>query len=191
MMKIKDLFVSEDLGIFTIFAEDFQQAFNSLFGGQTASNVNKMVLFLYGEKTVLPSVNSDNWGVIVEMIISQRLTGWEKQQQALTAEYSVLTPNKTTETVSHTADRNKTNNGERLSANKAFNDNNFSDNERNTDTATGTETETYNTERVTMGSNGSTPVSEVILQEVKLRQYNLQKAIITAIVNEITTDIYE
>lgn len=190
MMKIKDLFVSEDLGIFTIFAEDFQQQFNTLFGGQTASNVNKMVLFLYGEKNVLPSVNADNWGVIVEMIIQQRLTGWLKQNDALNVEYSVLTPNKTVETVSHTGDRNTTKNGQRLSANKAFNDNDFSDNERDTDTDTGTETETYNTERVTLGSNGSSPVSETILQEVKLRQYNLQKAIITAIVNEITNDIY-
>lgn len=188
-MKIKEL-LTEVSGIFTVFAEDNAQAFNTLFNGQTPEQVNRMVLFLYGEKTVMPSVNADNWGVFVELIVIERLDGWLRQNDALTAKYDVLTPTQRKVTETRSTDRNRENNATRLTANKAFNDENFSDNERDTDTGTDTETETYNTERVEMGSNGSVSVSETISQELKVRQFNLQKAIIAAIVSEMTLDIY-
>lgn len=118
------------------------------------------------------------------------MNGWLRQNDALTAKYDILTPTQRKVTETRSTDRNRENNATRLSANKAFNDENFSDNERNTDTGTDTETETYNTERVELGPNVSVSVSETISQELKVRQYNLQKAIITAIVSEMTLDIY-
>ena len=107
------------------------------------------------------------------------------------AEYDVLTPvtgqieRTETVTLQESTDNTETD------ANKAFNDTEFSDSDRKTANDARNRTESRKTTENSKGMGANKSFSTEIEKELRLRRDNWKKSIIFALVNEITTSIYE
>lgn len=189
-MKVKDLFTIDN-GIFDVWYDlpESGDIFKVLPVG--VKHANTLVLLNYGNKTLSDIVNKDTYKNIIESIIDVNYNRWLRLAQALNVEYDVLKPVASTETHETSLNRQHDNDSTRFEAEKAFNDDDFTDSERTTgkDTDNITETTTTTvTKNLTVSANN---VATVIQRELTLRETNLLLKIIGEIVYNITVDIYE
>ena len=189
-MKFSDLFPSANDGIFTVFGSEYATEFEAIFEGIDATDLNRVALALYGNKVVLGYVNQDNWRMIVKTMIALHVKGWERAYDALSEEYSALTPVTRRKTKTGTQSDDIDDDNTNLSGNKPYNEDTFKDNERQTQTKSRTAKTTYNITE-TVNASGAGNVQENIDKELALRMKSLQRQIMQSIVSEITLEVYE
>ena len=192
-MKYRELFTNDN-GIFafaTIFKNEYPTEYAAIFGDTEPSKLDAYALLMYGDKTVVSSITSDNASDVVSAVIAINVQGWEREAAAMLADYDVLTPVtgqfERTETVTLQESTDNTETG----ANKAFNDTDFSDSDRKTANDERNRTEERQTTETSKGTGASKSISTEIAKEMQLRRDNWRKSIIFALVSEITTSIYE
>lgn len=190
-MKYSELFTTGN-GIFaTVFKTEYPTEYAAIFGDTDPTKLDAYALLQFGDKTVVRSITTDNAKYAVSAVIAVNVQGWEKQAAAMLADYDVLTPVtgeiERTETVTLQESTDGTDTG----ANKAFNDTEFSDSERNTKQDERNRTESRKTTETSKGTGANKSISAEIEKEMLLRRDNWRKNIIFALVNEITTQIYE
>lgn len=190
-MKYSELF-TKDNGIFaSVFKMEYPTEYTAIFGDTDPSKLDAYALYMYGGKTVANSINEDNAKDVVSAVIAVNVQGWEREAAAMLADYDVLTPVtgsvERTETVTLQENTDNTETG----ANVAFNDTDFTDSERKTAADERNRTEERKTTETSKGTGTSKSISTEIIKELQLRRDNWRKNIIFALVNEITTSIYE
>ena len=131
-MKYSELFTKGN-GIFaTVFKTEYPTEYAAIFGDTDPTKLDAYALLMYGGKTVVSSITSDNASDVVSAVIAVNVQGWEREAAAMLADYDVLTPVtgqvERTETVTLQESTDNTETG----ANKAFNDTDFSDSDRKT-----------------------------------------------------------
>ena len=190
-MKYSELFTTGN-GIFaTVFKTEYPTEYAAIFGDTDPTKLDAYALLMYGGKTVVSSITSDNASDVVSAVIAINVQGWEREAAAMLAVYDVLTPVtgsvERTETVTLQESTDNTETG----ANKAFNDTDFSDSDRKTANDERNRTESRKTTETSKGTGASKSISTEIAKELQLRRDNWRKNIIFALVSEITTSIYE
>lgn len=190
-MKYKDLFGTGN-GIFaTVFNAEYPADYTAIFGDTTPAQADVFALLNYGEKTVCASITPENAKDVVSAVIAINVQGWKRQAQAMLADYDVLTPVTGELERTETITSNESTDGKETGANKAFNDTEFSDSEQQTSTDEKNRTEERKVTETSKGTGASKSISAEIEKELALRRDNWRKSIIFALVNEITTSIYE
>lgn len=190
-MTYSELFTKGN-GIFaTVFKTGYPTGYAAIFGDTAPEKLDAYALLMYGGKTVVSSITSDNASDVVSAVIAINVQGWEREAAAMLADYDVLAPVtgqvERTETVTLQESTGNTETG----ANKAFNDTGFSDSDRKTSNDERNRTEERQTTETSKGTGASKSISSEIAKELKLRRDNWRKNIIFALVREITTSIYE
>lgn len=190
-MKYNELFTKGN-GIFaTVFKTEYPTEYAAIFGDTDPTKLDAYALLMYGGKTVVSSITSDNASDVVSAVIAVNVQGWEREAAAMLADYDVLTPVtgqvERTETVTLQESTDNTETG----ANKAFNDTDFSDSDRKTVGDERNRTESRKTTETSKGTGASKSIPTEIAKEMQLRRDNWRKNIIFALVSEITTSIYE
>ena len=188
-MKFNELFTSADNGIFSVFEDVYQNEFEELFGGQSATDLNSVALALYGNKELFGYLSSDNWELFVKTCIGLNLYGWMRTNDALTAEYDVLKSHKRTRKKTGTQGNETDDENTTLSANKPFNEETFKDSERELQTKSRTQTDTFNITE-TDEDSGNGYMADIIAKEIELRKQSFQREIMLTIVNDITLSLY-
>lgn len=188
MKKIKEIFFGSN-GLFTIFAENFVNEFNTYFENTEPEIIDTYVLYMYGDRNLNNSITETNVVTFIKSIITMYLPIWSKLNDTLNLSYS---PNKA-DIETHTKTGNITRVGDNTNvatnAEKVFNDTEFVDGGK-TVTDTDTEnTETYNlTETITRQGN---EVTKSIKYEYDFRRENsIQNEILKNLVNAISLKIY-
>lgn len=189
-MKYKELFTGEN-GIFTLFNSHFEGTFRELFGEMTPQQLDSVSLALYGNRVLFECVDKDTWETFVTAFIQMSIPQWLRTNKAITAEYDVLTSNKTVRTKTGTQRGDSGDTTETLSANKPFNENDFKDSERQQKTANKQDTITYDVTDTVTGNDGSKFVQDYLIKEIEIRRYNFQKQVMLSIVNEICLSLYD
>lgn len=190
-MKLSEIF-NKDNGIFaTVFAVDYPTEFAAIFGDTKPETVDIYTLFHYGGKTLANSITADNAKDVVSAVIAINVQGWQREAAAMLADYDVTTPVTGEVTRTETITSNESTDGTETGANKAFNDTEFSDSDRQTSTDEKNRTEERTTTETSKGTGAAKSISAEIAKEMELRRDNWRKNIIFALVNEITTSIYE
>lgn len=190
-MKYSELFTTGN-GIFaTVFKTEYPTEYAAIFGDTAPEKLDAYALLMYGSKTVVSSITSDNARDVVSAVIAVNVQGWEREAAAMLAYYDVLTPVtgeiERTETVTLQESTDNTETG----ANKSFNDTDFSDSDRKIVGDERNRTESRKTTETSKGTGASKSISGEIAKELQLRRDNWRKNIIFALVIEITTSIYE
>lgn len=189
-MKFKELF-SGAQGIFTVFEQNFPTEFADLFGEMTPQALNSQTLGLYGNKTLFDYITADTYAEFVKTCIQLNLFNWKRLNDAITAEYDVTTSYKSIHTKTGTESVSSDDNSTFLNAKKPFNNVDFDDTERQKRDGQKSEDRTYNlTDSETRNVGGAT-VAENVQKEIQIRRYNLQKQIMSEIVDEITLSVYD
>ena len=190
-MKYNELFTKGN-GIFaTVFKTEYPTEYAAIFGDTDPTKLDAYALLMYGSKTVASSITSENAKDIVSAVIAVNVQGWAREAAAMLAEYDVLTPvtgqieRTETITLQESTDNTETD------ADKAFNDTEFSDSDRKTANDARNRTESRKTTETSKGTGANKSFSTEIEKELRLRRDNWKKSIIFALVNEITTSIYE
>ena len=188
-MKYKELF-TEGNGLFaTYFYPDFGDEYQTIFASTPPEELDAVAAFKYGNRTLSEGLTAATAAPVLRGIISMRVSDWLKQAEAMTTEYNAVTP--TTAKVTKTENRDTSEQGtdNTTNAEKAFNDDMFTDGERDTSEQNKTRTETVTSTTEQQGTTGN--VSENVVKEMELRRNKWQEKIIFALVSEITLDIYE
>lgn len=190
-MKYNELFTKGN-GIFaTVFKTEYPTEYAAIFGDTDPTKLDAYALLMYGGKTLASSITSDNASDVVSAVIAINVQGWEREAAAMLADYDVLTPVtgqiERTETVTLQENNGNTETG----ANKAFNDNVFSDSDRKTVNDERNRTEKRQATETNKGTGASKSISSEIAKELQLRRDSWRKNIIFALVRELTTSIYE
>ncbi len=190
-MKYNELFTRGN-GIFeTVFKAQYPSNYKTIFGDTPPEKLDAYALLTCGGKTLVGSITSDNAKEVVSAVIAVNVQGWKREAEVMLADYDVLTPVtgnvERTETVTLQESTDNTETG----ANKAFNDNDFSDSDRKTAADERNRTEERRTTETIRGTGISKSISNEISKELQLRRDNWRKNIIFALVREITTSIYE
>lgn len=190
-MKYNELFTKGN-GVFAkVFKTEYPTEYAAIFGDTDPTKLDAYALLMYGSKTIVSSITSDNASEVVSAVIAVNVQGWEREAAAMLADYDVLAPVtgqiERTETVTLQESTDNTETG----ADKAFNDTDFSDSDRKTANDTRNRTESRQTTETSKGTGASKSISTEIEKELQLRRDNWRKNIIFALVKEITTSIYE
>lgn len=190
-MKIKDLFSDvENGGVFNVFWDECTDDFCYLFPDVGIKTLNSMLLLTYGNKILTDLITKENYKLIIKSVIAVNLERWKRLKDVLNTKYNVLAPVESTETHETTADRQQDSDNTRFEAQKSFNDEDFTDNERSKGNDTQTTKEQTTTTIKKQSGVSSRPVADVLQSELKLREKNLHLQIIGEIVYDITIDIY-
>lgn len=188
-MKYKELF-TEGNGLFTTyFYRYFLKEYQTIFARTPPETMDAVAAFKYGNRTLSEGMTAETATPVLLGIISMRVGDWMKQAEAMTTEYNSVTP--TTAKVTKTENRNTSEQGTNNTTNaeKAFNDDMFTDGERDTSEHNKTRTETVTSTTERQGTTGN--VSENVVKEMELRRNKWQEKIIFDLVSEITLDVYE
>jgi hypothetical protein len=189
-MKFKELFTDVD-GLLTVFNERHPEQYEKFFSGVDPQSLNAWTLGVYGNRTLIDFINTDTWKDHVATCIELNLFNWERTYNAISQEYGVLVTlsDRTTETRTTSGETSTQN--ESLDADKVFNDDNFTDNGRRTETGKRNESVSNNYDSVRVSDVSRDTVVKSIQKEIELRQFNFARGVVTMLVNDITCQIYE
>ena len=190
-MKYNELFTQGN-GIFEeVFAPEYPTEFADIFGDTDPKKLDVYALLNFGGRTIVSSINPDNVKDVVSAVIAVNVQGWEREAAAMLADYDVLNPTTEERTVTETETTNESTDGTETGSNVPFNDTEFSDTDKTSITDNKARTSERKTTETSKGTGAGKSISQEIAKELQLRRDNWRKNIIFALVNEITTKIYE
>lgn len=187
-MKYKEL----SGGLFTdIFAVKYPSEYEQIFGDTPSEVVDGYSLLKYGERELVSAMNETNKDIIASSIISINLHTWIKQASVLRAEYDVLNPIIREIESTENSNREEEKTDDTVHSNKYFNDVDYEDGRKeNRANQTGWQEQKTSTS-IERGNSGSKSVSEVITEEIALRELNIKEKVIKDLINDLTLSIYK
>lgn len=190
-MKYKDLFTS-DKGIFaTIFKPNYPEQYGVIFGQTIPQTYDVLASFKYGDKTLVDIVAINTYKDIVSSVIAVNVDNWVKAANIMLTDYNALKPIKREVTRQTNGNNNETANDSTTDNRKAFNDTEFSPDSKGTSESTKTYTNEQTVVESVTGIGESKNTTDILQKEFEFRLEKWRESIIFAIVNEITTSVYE
>lgn len=188
-MKIKELFTIGN-GLFEkYFKPEYPTEYKTLFGDTPPRKLDVFTLLNYGDRELTPTINDANVNDIVSAVIAINVPSWIRIAQVMNITYDPINPIQSVHSITESKDISETGTGTNVEGDKAFNDVEITDTNRETNTDTSTRKETLTREDSTRGT-GVQSIAEIIGKEITLRSDNYYKNIIFAIIKELTLSIY-
>lgn len=189
-MKYNELFTTEN-GLFAkYFATDYPTEFKTIFGEWKASDIDNFAILKYGTREVLEFITEDTARNYIDAVICMNADRWSDVMKLLNIEYDALKPLTRETTINATTTATTSENNENNNAQKAFNDETFTDGERGTDTRNQNREDNENRINSVVGVGSSKTYSEVIQKEKELRQTEYRQTIVSELIKEITLQVY-
>ena len=190
-MKLNELFTADN-GIFAqVFKTDFPELYATCFGTVEPVMLDRWTWIKYGGRELLDTVTEATYQNFVGSVIAINADKWTNVANLLAKQYDCLNPTVKTLTTTKTATTATTEANENINAQKAFNDEQFNDGQRNQTNGTGSRQDDESTNSTESGLGSGTLNSTVIQKEKELRQDEYKRTIVAEIVNEITLTIYK
>ena len=190
-MKYNELFTS-DKGIFaTIFKPNYPEQYGVIFGQTIPQTYDVLASFKCGDRTLVNSVTVDNYKDIVSAVIAMNVDNWVKAANIMLTDYNALKPIKREVTKKTNGNNNETANDSTTDNRKAFNDTEFSPDSKGTSESKKTYTNEQTVVESVTGIGENKDTSDILQKEFEFRLEKWRENIIFAIVNEITTSVYE
>ena len=188
-MKIKEIITPEH-GIFDIFADRHPDEYAKLFDGVSAHGMNVLFISCFGEKEALPWFTTDKIMQHIPAVIDLHLYTWMRIYAAIHASYEVNQGAGYSESDIYKSTSQTDADGDETRSEKAFNDPNFYENEKDA-TKSNERRETQESRERVRHNNASGGVSVAAVQkEIKMREYSLHRRVMNDIINNITSKIY-
>lgn len=189
-MKFNELFTADN-GIFTqVFKADFPELYTTCFGTIEPVMLDRWTNIKYGGRELLETVTADTFKNFVGSVIAINADKWANVANLLAKQYDCLNPTVKTVTTTKQATTATTEANENINAQKAFNDEQFNDGQRNQTNGTGSRQDDESTTSTENGLGSSTLYSTIIQKEKALREDEYKRTIVAEIVNEISLTIY-
>jgi len=189
-MLLKEL-NSNGFGIFKdVFKTNFNIEYAELFDNLDPDVLDSMLNLNYGQRNVISNIDDSNKQLIIKQILTINVQRWIKIKNLLYLQYDVSNP-KFTESKTGTikTDNDSTLTG--LNGVKPFNEQNFTDNEKEESEKNQTETKTFNTTNIKEGSTNSDDIITSIQKEIEFRtNTDNYKYVLSDISNMLTLKIY-
>lgn len=187
-MTINELFTGDNQLITNIFKNNYPDDYKVIFGETQPSYYDTVALLKWGTREVVETITPDNCKDVVSAIIAINVDGWRKAATTMQKEFDALKPVRRTITTTGKGTENQTANDANTESVKAFNDTDFTPDNKNESNNTKERTTTdEHTETVT-GFDGD--VYSQLRKDFAFRLDNWRESIIFAIVSEITLSIY-
>lgn len=187
-MQYKELFNGDNQLITNIFKANFPDDYKAIFGDTQPTYYDTVALLKWGNREVCDTITPDNCKDVVSAVIAINVDGWIKASTTMQKEFDALQPVRRSTTTTGKGTDNQTANNANTESVKAFNDTDFTpDNKNETNNTTERTTTDERTETVT-GFDGD--IYTQLRKDFAFRLDNWRENIIFAIVNEITLSIY-
>lgn len=187
-MTINELFTGDNLLMRDIFYKEHQADYTAIFGNQIPQTYDVVISLTWGDRVVSDKVTVDNCKDIVNAIINANVDGWKKAATTMQTEFDALNTVMRKTTTTGKGSENQTRNGNDIASIKAFNDTDFTPDNKSTSTDTHERTTTNENEVTVTGFDGD--VYSQLQKDFQFRLAKWKESIIFAIVNEITLSIY-
>ena len=188
-MKYNELFTTN--GLFAeYFAKDYPAEFKEIFGTWKSANIDMFAVLKYGRRELLDFITEDTVRSYVDAVICMNVDRWLNVMKLLNIEYDALKPVTRETTITAAGTAKTIENSENNNAQKAFNDETFTDGERGTDTRTQNRESTENRSNSVAGIGSARTYSDVIQKEKELRNAEYRQRIVEDIIKELTVQIY-
>lgn len=193
MEKVKEYITSEK-GFFKSFQASRGEDYTALLGNYNPKDLDLTLLILGGERYASPLIKRDNLEDVVTFILLNNLERWLKLKEILSLNYNVLNPyeHKKTTTQEKTGENINTFQESEKTAVHTFDSSEAIDKNLDTTENTDKTTESENLKVVveTSGNNGNIPITQLINEEMKLRQTQLINVVVKDVLKEISLEIY-
>ena len=190
-MKYNELFTS-DKGIFaTIFKPNYPVQYGVIFGQTIPQTYDVLASFKCGDKTLVNAVTIDTYKDIVSAVIAVNVDNWVKAANIMLTEYNAIKPIKREVTRQTNGNNNETANDSTTDNRKSFNDTEFSPDSKGTSESTKSYTNEQTVVESVTGIGERKNTTDILQKEFEFRLEKWRESIIFAIVNEITTTVYE
>ena len=187
-MTINELFTGDNLLVRDIFYKEHKEDYTAIFGNQTPQTYDVIISLKCGDKVVNNHISADNCKDVVNAIINANVENWKQGAKTMQLEFDTLNPVRSKTTTTGKGSENQTRNGDDIASVKAFNDTEFTPDNKNTSTDTNERTTTNESEVTVTGFEGD--VYSQLKKDFQFRLDKWKESIIFAIVNEITLSIY-
>lgn len=187
-MQYKELFTGDNLLVRDIFYKEHKEDYTAIFGNVLPQTYDVLISLKCGDKVVSDKVTVDNCKDVVNAIISANVDGWKKAATTMQTEFDTLNPVMRKTTTTGKGSENQTRNGNDIASIKAFNDTDFTPDNKSTSTDTHERTTTNQNEVTVTGFDGD--IYQHLQKDFNFRLAKWKESIIFAIVNEITLSIY-
>lgn len=189
-MRYNELFTPINGVMTQVFKPDFPELYAKCFGAIESTSLDSWAYMKYGGREMLGTVTNDTYKDFINGVIAINADKWTNVVNLLGKQYDCLNPTVKTVTTTKTATAATTDANENINAQKTFNDEQFSDGQRNQTNGTSNR---QDDESATSSENGvgfGTLNSVVIQKEKELRESEYRHTIIAEILDEITLKIY-
>lgn len=187
-MTINELFTGDNLLMRDIFYNEHKEDYTAIFGNVLPQTYDVLISLKCGDKVVNNHITVDNCKDVVNAIIYANVDGWKKAATTMQTEFDALNPVMRKTTTTGKGSENQTRNGNDIASIKAFNDTDFTPDNKNTSTDTNERTTSNESEVTVTGFDGD--VYTQLQKDFQFRLAKWKESIIFAIVNEITLSIY-
>lgn len=187
-MKYSEVFT--DNGLFARFKALQPAIYTSLFNDTTPAVLDQQAQIIAANKTLIDAMTDQTADVILNSVLFNLATVWDKAKAALNIDYDVLSARRTKETTSGNDTTDIVSNNSDTESIKAFDSTAFIDNQKNARTGDTNNARTYQSTKTV--DNGQTDAQTAIEREITFRaKMTLFKIVLADILSEITLSIYE
>ena len=187
-MTINELFTGDNLLMRDIFYKEHQADYTAIFGNQIPQTYDVLISLKCGDKVVSDKVTVDNCKDVVNAIINANVANWKQAAKTMQLEFDTLNPVRRKTTTTGKGTENQTANDANTESIKAFNDTDFTPDNKNESNNTKERTTTDERTETITGFDGD--VYSQLRKDFAFRLDNWRESIIFAIVKEITLSIY-
>lgn len=187
IMFVTEVFAQKKL-FKDIFKESFPDDYKTIFGEINPDVLDGVVNLKYGGKTVLSKITPDNVEQVCTNVITLNVSQWVQAAKVMQTEYNVLKPVRRSTLITETGTEKQTSNDSNTTAIKAFNDTEFSPDNKNDSNSDKNVTTNHEHSETVTGFDGD--VTDKLKKDFAFRLDNWRNSIIFALINEITIDIY-
>ena len=187
-MTINELFKGDNLLVRDIFYKEHEEDYTAIFGNVLPQTYDVIISLKCGDKVVSDKVTVDNCKDVVNAIINANVENWKQGAKTMQLEFDTLNPVRRKTTTMGKGSENQTSNGDDVASIKAFNDTDFTPDNKNESNNTKERTTTDERTETVTGFDGD--VYSQLRKDFAFRLDNWRESIIFAIVNEITLSIY-
>lgn len=187
-MTINELFTGDNLLVRDIFYKEHKEDYTAIFGNQIPQTYDVIISLKCGDKVVSDKVTVDNCKDVVNAIINANVENWKQAAKTMQKEFDALKPVRRSTTTTGKGTENQTANDANTESVKAFNDTDFTPDNKNESNNTKERTTTDERTETVTGFDGD--VYSQLRKDFAFRLDNWRESIIFAIVSEITLNIY-
>lgn len=179
-----------DNGLFaTIFKPNFPELYTDIFGDTQVELIDAYTLVKYGGRTLIEPIRTDLVAGYIESVITINSENWKAVADALKLNYDLLKPIDITETRTIDIVAGNDEDNKLTNSNIPYNESEQIEYEKTSDNRTAQRTEQHTITDNKSGRGGNTSNYKIIQEEIKKRQLNVQKTVISTILQSITLSV--